>query len=103
MVDNSTNNSLSAINAYETMLNNTANNVANVNTGDYKTFETTMKENAGGGVSPSTSRNPNADRVDLSREAVDLIAAESGMKANSAVVRTAQETQKSTIDMLVYV
>lgn len=94
------NNSVSAINAYGTMLNNTANNIANVNTEGYTTFETTMQENAGGGVSASTSRT-NADRVDLSKEAVDLIIAENGMKANIAVLRTAQETQKSVIDMLV--
>jgi flagellar hook protein FlgE len=101
MVDNSTNNALSALNAYATMLNNTANNIANVNTGGYKALETSMKENAGGGVAVSTSRDTNADRVDLSKEAVDLITAENGMKANIAVVRTAREMQKSVIDMLV--
>jgi len=101
MVNSITNNSLSAINAYGTMLSNTANNIANVNTEAYKPLETTMKDNAGGGVSASTSRNANADRVDISKEAVDLITAENGMKANIAVVRTTQETQKSVVDMLV--
>jgi flagellar hook protein FlgE len=100
MVD-TINSSLSAVKAYGTMLNNTANNVANVNTEGYKTFETTMQENTGGGVSASTTRDSNTDRVDLSKEAVDLITAENGMKANIAVVRTASETQKSVIDMLV--
>jgi flagellar hook protein FlgE len=101
MVNNISNTSLSAINAYGTMLNNTANNIANVNTETYKSLDTTMQENAGGGVTATTSRDPNADRVDLSKEVVDMMIAKNGMQANVAVIRTASETQKSVIDMLV--
>ena len=97
MIDNS----LSAINAYSTMLNNTANNIANVNTEGYKPFDTTLQDNTGGGVSASTTRDPNADRVDLSKEVVDMMIAKNGVQANVAVIRTASETQKSVIDMLV--
>ena len=100
MVNNISNTSLSAINAYGTMLNNTANNIANVNTETYKALETTMQENVGGGVTATTSRT-NADRVDLSKEVVDMMIAKDGMQANIAVVRTTSETQKSVIDMLV--
>ena len=97
MIDNS----LSAINAYSTMLNNTANNIANLNTEGYKTFDTTLQDNAGGGVSATTTRNATADTVDLSKEVVDMMIAKNGIQANVAVVRTASETQKSVIDMLV--
>jgi flagellar hook protein FlgE len=100
MVNNVMNTAQTAINAYSTMLDNTASNVANVNTQNYQPVETIMKDAKGGGVSASTTRAANADQVDLSKEVVDLIIAENGIKANAKVIKTAQTIQKSVIDML---
>jgi flagellar hook protein FlgE len=100
MVDNINNASLTALNAYSTLLNNTANNVANINTDNYKPLETTMQDSRPSGVTAITSRNENGDRVDLSQEAVNLITAETGFKANIDVLKTAQKMQKTVIDII---
>lgn len=100
MVDNINNASLTALNAYGTLLNNTANNVANINTDNYRPLETTMQDSTPSGVTATTSRNENGDRVDLSKEAVNLITAEIGFKASIDVIKTAQKMQKSVIDII---
>jgi hypothetical protein len=89
------------INAYSAMLNNTANNVANLNTGGYASLETTMQEAASGGVTAVTRRNSTVDSVDLSTEAVDLSIAKNGVDANISVLKRMDEMQKSIIDMMV--
>jgi len=93
--------SSSAINAYQNMLQNTASNVANLNTEGYKPRETQMQDLAGGGVVAKTTRDENAYSVDLSKEMVTLITADIGVKANAKVLKTAQDTQKSIVDILI--
>jgi flagellar hook protein FlgE len=100
MVDNIYNASLTSLNAYGTLLNNTANNVANINTDNYRPLETTMQDSTLSCVTATTSRNENGDRVDLSKEAVNLIIAETGFKASIDVLKTAQKMQKSVIDII---
>ena len=100
MVGSIASSSLTALNAYSTMLNNTANNVANMNTGDYAPLETILQESSTGGVTASTIRPSTADRVDISQEAVNRIISENGFKANIAVIRTSQEMEKSIIDLI---
>ena len=101
MVSNVMNTSVSALNAYSTMLNNTASNVANSNTEPYKPLETTMQDSSPGGVTALTERNENVDSVDLSQEAVNSISAENGFSASIKVLETAQQMQKSVIDIIV--
>lgn len=96
----SINSSLSAIGAYTTMMNNSAQNIANLNTEPYKPRETVMQDTVAGGVSALTVRNQNVDRVDLSKEAVDLKVAEYGIKANLSVLKREQEAQKTIIDII---
>jgi flagellar basal body rod protein FlgC len=92
--------SVSAINAYGALLGKVAHNVANVNTGSFTPLETTMENVAGNGVMALTGTASNVDKVDLSKEAVDRIIAETGIRMNISVLRTAQEEQKSVIDIL---
>jgi flagellar hook protein FlgE len=92
--------SLSGINAYSTMMNNTANNIANQNTDKYKPLETTMKDQAGGGVIASTNASQYQDTVDLSKEVVNMMVAENGIKANLQTLKTQQGMQKSVIDII---
>ena len=93
--------SQSALSAYQTMVNNTANNVANLTTEGYKPLETRMQDTAGGGVIARTARDENAYTVDLSKEMVDLITADIGVKANIEALKSAQDTQKSIVDILI--
>jgi flagellar hook protein FlgE len=90
--------SLSALNAYSTMMNNSAHNIANANTDNFKALETKMQDQAGGGVSAQTARSRIEDRVDLSKEVVNMMIAENGIKANIKSIKTAQE--KSVIDII---
>jgi len=101
IVNTIANNSLTGIYAYTTLLNNTANNVANMNTDGYKPLETIMQESSSGGVNAVTTMSANADNVDLSTEAVDMITAATGFKASISVLKTDQEMQKSIIDLVV--
>lgn len=94
------NSAQSALNAYATMLNNTANNVANINTAGYKPLQTNMQETTTGGVTANTSGNAPADSVELTKEVVDMMVAEFGFKANVKMFKTAQETRKSVIDIM---
>jgi flagellar basal body rod protein FlgC len=59
-----------------------------------------MQETSTGGVTANTTRNAPADSVDLTKEVVDMMVAEQGFKANVKMLKTAQETQKSVIDIL---
>ena len=98
MVD-SISSSLSAINAYSTMLNNAASNIANMNTGNYTPVETSMETTADGGVTATTTQ-ATTDTVDLTKEAVDMLVAETGIKLSASVLKTATETQKSILDII---
>jgi len=100
-MENSINSSLTGIRAYEIMINNTANNVANVNTEGYRPLSTTLQDSSTGGVSATTARSTQADRVDLSKEAVDRVTADAGFNANLTVLKKTLDTQKTVIDMFV--
>jgi len=100
MINSIFNTASSAMNAYMTMLNNTANNVANMNTLNYRPLETNFQEQTGGGVTATTGMSQPNDRVDLSKEVVDMILAETGFKANIDSLKTAQAAQNSVIDII---
>ncbi len=89
---------VSALSAYRTRLNVTANNVANMNTEGFKTSEATMNTVPGGGVSASI-RQLAIPEVDFAKEMVNLITAESGFKANLKTVQTQDEITQSILDI----
>jgi len=82
------------------MMNNTAHNIANVNTDNFRALETNMQDQVNGGVSAQTTRSQVEDRVDLSKEVVNMMIAETGIKANIKALKSAHETQKSVIDII---
>ncbi len=100
MADNINNASLTALNSYNTLLNNAANNVADINSVSHSPLETTMHDSTTSGVTAITSQNENIDRVDLSQEAVNMIIAETGFNANIEILKTAQKMQTSVIDII---
>ena len=90
---------LSGVNAYETKLNVTANNIANENTAQFKPSEANTQDNAGQGVYVTISQS-NAPGVDLAKEMVDMMTAKIGIEANLKSIKTADETTKQTLDIV---
>lgn len=48
----------------------------------------------------ATAASPESDQVDLSQEAVNLLAARTAFQANANVVKTESELSRSVLDML---
>ena len=71
----------SALKAYPDTLSVTANNVANVNTADFKPTEANMNEGVNGGVYVTLSQS-SQEGTDIAKETVDMISTEEGFKAN---------------------
>lgn len=90
--------SVSALSAYTTRLNVTANNVANMNTEGFRPSEATTNESAGGGVS-ATIRQHEIPEVEMTKEMVDLTITEIGFKANLKAIRTEDEIAGSILDI----
>lgn len=78
--------SLSGMQAQQTRITATANNIANSMTPGYGRLETEFSTQAGGGVSASVSET--GSEVDLAQEALSLIESEIGFKANASVWET---------------
>ena len=88
----------SALQAFSTSQQITANNVANLNTDGFKASRATFQENSrAGGVTASVSST--GDSVDISREAVNLISNTHGFKANLNVLKAADEMTKQLLNI----
>ncbi|MBI5639467.1 MAG: hypothetical protein HZA17_03480 [Nitrospirae bacterium] len=90
----------SALRALSTRLNVTAHNIANLNTEDFRPSKTTINEDKNNGVYVTISRNSQAEEVDIAGEMTELIITESSFKANLKTLRTAEETEKSVLDII---
>lgn len=75
----------------------TANNVANINTPNYRASTVVMQKDNAGGVSAAISQG--SDRVELSREATDMIATGHAFKANLKVLKAADEMTKELLNI----
>lgn len=82
----------SALQAFSTGQQITANNVANLNTDGFKASKATFQENGTGGVSATVTSTQ--DSVDISREAVNLLINTQSFKANLNVLKTDDEMSK---------
>ncbi len=76
----------------------TANNIANINTPDFKRSDTILKENKGGGVT-AEARQGN-DRVEISREAIDMMVTSSNYGANLKSIQATDKMAKEALDLL---
>jgi len=106
--------SLSGIRAAVTMIEASANNTANANTNGYKKKTVALNEGENGGVvaSVKTSTSPGisyidtygnafeASTVDYAFEAVSRMTAKHMLSANIAALKTADEMERSVIDIL---
>jgi flagellar hook-associated protein FlgK len=75
----------------------TANNVANVNTPDYRAAKVVMEEDEAGGVSAAISQG--SDIVEISKEATDMITTSHSFKANIKVLQAADEMSKELLNI----
>jgi flagellar hook-associated protein FlgK len=99
----------SALMAYAKAMNTTAGNVANINTDGYMPKQTRFLENKGGGVEALTVDNSVRNRQDMYvsgrnsvnyvEEATEQIIYLRAFQANAGVVRTADETLGTLINI----
>lgn len=83
----------SALSAYSLKQMVTASNITKINTSDSPASSVVIQAVKGGGVNTSVVQGD--DKVDISREAVDLVSTGSAFKANIKVLRAADEMSKA--------
>ncbi len=105
----------SGIAAAQRKIEVSAHNIANQDTDEFKKSRVSQQESVGGGVETSVGRvsergnvrqPPEGDQVersnvDLAEEMVNLIEAENLLKANVAALETADEVERSLLDIFV--
>ncbi len=95
-----TNSALSALAAFGTGLNVTANNIANMNTNGFKPTSAVINEDVNGEVKVTLSQSENAD-VDIAKEMVDMMIEKNAIQVNIKSLQTENDVLKSLIDMKV--
>ena len=89
---------LSALVAYGVKQAVTANNIANANSADFKPSSLIMKERTPAGV--SFSLTDGTDSVDISREAVTMLAIQQGIEASVATFHADDEMAEELLNEL---
>lgn len=96
---------LSSIQAHQTLMDNSANNVANVNTDRFVPKEGTIAGGAGDSVRAQITEGSDNGSVnsqtDLGRELTDQMILERGVEANVASIRTQDQMYGSLLDITV--
>jgi len=85
-----------AMNAMSNWMNNSAQNVANVSTDNYKATQTTIT-NQNDAVVAQSSKSDND--TDLATEFTDQISIDKSFKANADVIKTQNQMLGSLLDM----
>lgn len=88
----------SGVEAFTTRLAVSADNIANAATENFKASKVTTSARENGGVEATLAKT--ADRVDISREAVEMMSTVNGFKANLKVMKSDQETTRSLLDII---
>ena len=110
----SINNSISALNALGTRQAVTANNIANVDSAEFKASRTTLNEGQTGTVSTKVQQintpgvminQPDGSleelsNVDLGKELTDMIPTQHGYEANLKALQTQGDMEDSVIDLI---
>ncbi len=96
---------VSSIQAHQTLMNNSANNVANVNTDRFVPADATLGNTANGSVtatvSAGTDNGSTASQTNLSREMTDQMNVERSVEANAEAIRTQDQMYGSLLDIKV--
>lgn len=85
-----------AMTAMSNWMNNSAQNVANVNTDNYKATQTTITNQNDAVVAQSSQTN---NSTELATELTDQITIDKSFKANADVIKTQNEMLGSLLDM----
>jgi flagellar hook protein FlgE len=88
----------SALSAYGIRLAVTANNIANLNTENFKASDTVFEERKGGGVTASVRQGE--DSVEISKEAVEMLETKNGYEANLKSLTVNDRMEKDLLDMM---
>jgi len=95
-------NNIASIGAHQTLLNTSANNIANSNTDAYVPKDTRMSNN-GGAVVANTRLSDNTgyskSQTDIAKEMPDLIIAQDATSANISAIKTEDEMLGTLLDM----
>lgn len=95
-------NNIASIQAHQTMMNTTANNVANVNTDGFIPNGTKIS-NSGNSLNANTSLADNngsqRSQTDLAKEIPDQIIAQDTVAVNVSAIKTQDEMLGSLLDM----
>lgn len=95
-------NNVSSIQAHQTMLNTSANNIANVNTDGFKPSDTRITEGKESVRAYNTKSDDNGSvksQTDLAKEIPDQIIAQESTSANVSVIKTQDEMFGSLLDI----
>ena len=94
---------VSSIASHQTWMNNSAHNVANVNTDKFVPQDTTISETENGGTktktSMSSSNGSEKSQNDLSKELTDQMIIEKATQTNVQAIRTQDEMYGSLLDI----
>lgn len=93
-----TNSAYSGINAFSAALSVTANNIANMQTNDFKPSNAVMNEDPNGGVRVTLSQSLNTG-VDPAQEMTEMMIEKMGVQANIKSMQTGNQVIKSLVDL----
>lgn len=95
-------NNISSINAHQSMMNTSANNVANSNTDGFVPKNTIMSNNSGtvtASTRESSNLNYSKSQTDISKEIPDQMIALEATKLNSTSIKTQDEMFGTLLDI----
>jgi len=85
-------NNINSMTAHQTLMDINANNIANVNTKNFKPDEGVIGNNL-------KVDSQKGDRLDLSKEITNQIVIENGFKAQAPAIKTQDEMTKTILDI----
>ncbi len=92
--------SVSDLLSYQKKLGVTANNIANMNTENFKPSDAVPNESLGGGVYV-TIRQLDLPGMDIAKEMVDLMITKNGVQSNIKSIQTDEEITRSILNIKV--
>ncbi len=93
---------IASINAHQTMLDNSAHNIANVNTDHYVPINTTItdnKENIIANSHKATDNGSEKSQTNLAKEIPDMMISQGGVALNVTAIKTQDEMLGTLLDL----
>jgi len=94
---------ISSMYAHQTMMNNSANNVANINSGGFKPTDTKMMQNSESSISANSRKADDTgskmSQTNLSKEIVDQGISKDATALNATAIKTQDQMLGSLLDL----